>query len=409
MIKKIIKFIAITAVVLTLILGITFFYFFKQLEKLGRGTLSLEESTITIPFYYATSGHMLIDVYINDSKQPQPFILDSGANNMIFKHHSEQLDLETNGKAIGIGATGRVFLSTIKKVDSIRVEKAIFKDLNFKETAFNFNCLDDIYGLIGYGTMKHLNWQIDFEKQNITVSKKLNNLQIAKNAIEIPLKINSHTAHAYAFLQFSKGKKAKRVNIDLGNSGTLSIQEKDIEKDSLHLKKQRIFGRSSEGIGGLSKEKDKESYVLADTLLFHNTAFEIHKVPVDVSPTGLNLLGLGFFKKYKTTISWSEKKLILEPYDSVQNFIWKTNGLGMRFNREEQKLTVKSVTENSSADKVAIPVDAEIISINGKTMTTEKEYCEYRNTKSTSDTLKIKIKHNNSVKEMTIVKAPVFQ
>ena len=27
------------------------------------------------------------------------------------------------------------------------------------------------------------------------------------------------------------------------------------------------------------------------------------------SPKGLNLLGLGFFKKYKTTISWFDKKI----------------------------------------------------------------------------------------------------
>ncbi|TCI93035.1 aspartyl protease family protein [Tenacibaculum sp. M341] len=408
MIKKILKFIGYTLVIGILALVVAFFYFYKQLGKLGEGTLSFNKETTKIPFYYASSGHMLIDVKVNDSQETKPFILDSGASNMIFKHHSEKLNLETNGKALGIGATGRVFLSSIKKIDSIKVEDVGFKDLNFKETSFNFSCLENVYGLIGHGTMKHLNWQIDFEKQLITVSKKLSDLPINENAIEIPMRINSSSHHAYVFLKFSEDTSTKRVIVDLGSSGTLSIKEKDIIKDSLSLRKKKIYGRMSEGIGGLSKKADTESYVLADAVLFNNSNFNIKKVPVKVSPTRLNLLGLGFFKKYKTTISWSDKKLILEPYDSIQNFIWKTNGLGMKFNREEQKLTVKSITENTTADNSKIPVNAEIISIDGKTITTEKEYCEYRSAKSVSDTLKIKIKDNNSVKEFQILKEEVF-
>ena len=135
----------------------------------------------------------------------------------------------------------------------------------------------------------------------------------------------------------------------------------------------------------------------------------IQNFPVRVSPTALNLLGLSFFEKYKTTISWSDKKLILEPYDSVQNFIWKTRGLGMKFKKKEQKLIVKSITENSPADRVNLPLNSEILELNGVSVTGEKVLCDYRSLKAKPDSLKLKIKYNNSVKEFTITKEVIFK
>ncbi|SNR14058.1 aspartyl protease family protein [Tenacibaculum jejuense] len=409
MLKRIIIITVSLIGVLILFGGGSLYYFLQQQKKLSEGELYFgEEKSITIPFYYSTSGHILIDVKFDNSKKAYPFILDSGASNFIFKHHSNEFELESNGKMIGRGATGNFFLASVKKVDAIEIGQMRIENLNFKELGFNFNCTDEIYGLIGNGTMKNVDWQIDFENQQITITQSLNDLKFNENKIEIPLHVNKSSFHIRTSIQFSKEKKSKSVLVDLGNNGVLSLVEKSVLKDSLKLQTRKYLGKSSEGLGGESKSSDTEKLVLLDSLYFKKTPFNIQKVPALMSPTSANLLGLGFFKKYKTTLSWKSKKMILEPYDSIPNFIWKSNGLGTKFDEESNKLIVKSILENSSADEMKIPLNAEVLSYNNESMDSEKALCEYRNRKNTSDSLKVKIKHNNSVKEITIVKEPVF-
>lgn len=409
MIKKIALIFVVVFVSLLLIAGIGLWYIVKQQEKLKQGELILEKTVVTIPFDYSTSGHIIINVSVEGSKEAYPFILDSGASNFIFKNHSDEFDLKNNGSSIGLGATGNFFMAKVKKVDKIQIGEVKFKGLNFKEIDFGFNCSDHIYGLIGNGTMRHLNWQIDFEQKEITVSKNLKDLKFAENAIEIPLRINKTSSHPYAYLKFSGRKKSKKFIVDLGNSGTMSVKEKDILKDSLQIKRRKVYGKMSEGLGGESKKKDDESIILLDTVLFNNTTYKVQKLQAKSSSNGMNLLGLGFFKKYKTTISWSDKKMILEPYDSIQNFIQKSRGFGMKYKKEEDKLIIKSIVEKSAASKLELPLNAEVITLNGKDMLSENDFCTYRNLKSTPDTLKIKFKHNSNVKEIAIPKEDLFK
>lgn len=409
MVKRII-IITLSLIGITILLGGTsLYYFMQQQKKLSEGELYFgTKKSVTIPFYYSTSGHILIDVKFHNSEKAYPFILDSGASNFIFKHHSHEFDLKSNGKSIGRGATGNFFFSNIKKVDAIQIDEIKVKNLNFEEIDFDFNCSDEIYGLIGNGAMRHVDWQVDFKNQQITITQSLNDLDFGDNTIEIPLYINSVSSHPTTSIQFSKNKKSKRVIVDLGNSGVLSLKE-DVQKDSLKFETRTYLGKSSEGLGGESKASNTEKLVLLDSVFFKKTDFYAQKIPAATSPSSANLLGLGFFENYKTTISWKSKKLILEPYDTIPNFIWKSNGLGTKFNKKTQKLVVKSILENSSASRQNVPLKSEILAYNDQPITSEKVVCEYRNKKDISDSLKIKIKYNNSVKEIIIVKEPVFQ
>lgn len=410
MVKKIVLAFVSLFVVCLLIGGVGIYFLNSQHKKLGSGELIMKEDKVyTIPFYYSSSGHILIDVEVEGSKEKYPFILDSGASNFIFKNHSSEFDLESNGRALGYGSTGNFFLSKIKKVDAIKINDIAFTNLNFEELDFNFNCLDHIYGLIGNGTMKHLNWQIDFEKKEIKVSKKLEQLDFSEDKIELPLRRNSSSNHLYTSLQFSKNKKFKSVLVDLGSSGTLCLKEKQLVKDSLNFQEKKILGKPSEGLGGESKEVNNERMILADSLLFKNSDFSITNVPVRVTSNGLSLLGLGFFKKYKTTISWSEKKLILEPYNAVQNFNWRTVGFGLKYKKDLDKIIVKSVTEETPANKLGVSVNAEVMELNGKKVKSESDLCDFFSLKTLPDTLQVKLKQGTKIQELQVPVLSVFK
>lgn len=408
MMKRIFKIFGIVLLIIGLIAGILIFFLFSQYKKLEKGELTNTFITDTIPFTYSNSGHILINVKINDSKKTYPFILDSGASNFIFHHKEDKFNLENNGRAIGIGSLGDIFPTKIKKISSLQIGNSIFKNLNAKEIEYKFVCSNNIYGLIGTGVMHHLVWQIDFKSKLIFISKKLENLSFNSNKIEIPLSENRFSHHLKVSFKIGNLEEPIKALIDLGNNITLSLKESDLREKATTLPSKKIIGQASRGLTD-EKLESKEKFYLLDSLLFNKSSYKIEKLPILTSPKGINLLGLGFFKKYKTTISWPDHKLILEPYDSIQNFIWKTHGYSLNFDSRQEKTIISAIVEKTSAFKKNLPLNGQIMSINGNSLNNKKNYCEYKISDSDEDdTLRLKIKTNGNVKSYFIIKKPLF-
>nr|WP_319400411.1 hypothetical protein [uncultured Carboxylicivirga sp.] len=97
MIKKVL--ILTSVVILLTFVGAAYFLYSisRSFKKLNQGVLSSEFVTDTIPFRYSCSGHILIDVKVNEGKSFSLFILDSGASNIVFKRFSEEMSFENNG------------------------------------------------------------------------------------------------------------------------------------------------------------------------------------------------------------------------------------------------------------------------------------------------------------------------
>ncbi|WP_027473493.1 pepsin/retropepsin-like aspartic protease family protein [Saccharicrinis fermentans] len=380
----------------------------SQHKKLRGGQLVTNFVTDTIHFTYAPSGHILIQAKMNGSKKSYPFILDSGASNFVFSNFPQGDSLENNVFGIGIGSKGNVFIKKIKEIDSLQIGNLTFVELSANKIDFDSDCSEGIYGIIGTGVMYHLVWQIDFEQQFIVVAKEVNNLTLSNNKIVIPLHENKYSHHLSAYIKFSALKKSKEILIDLGNSGSLTFKEEVLLVDSLDLKCKEISGSARKGLGQDDKIKGGEKYYLLDSLLFNRTSFFVKDMPISTSPKGLNLLGLGFFKKYRTTISWADKKIILEPYEHEQNFIWSTLGFSTRYDNELNKVVVASVTDSTAAYRAGLPLGAEVVSINGIIFSDLSSYCDYKSAKLLPDTVNVTIKESNYNKEYTLVKEPIF-
>jgi len=349
----------------------------QQYKKLEAGTYTLLSTTDTIPFTYSSSGHILIDVKIDNSDQTYPFILDCGASNYIFKDRFKDKDFKGNGFGVGIGAMGNIFATRIKQLDTLIIGSAHFYNLNAKEIDFNFSCSDDIYGLVGAGIMRHLDWRIDFEKSMIVVSDQLDKLQVKESAIRIPLDHNEFSHHLNTHISFGENKPWHNVLVDIGNNGTLFMKENLIVKDSLGANSINVIGETLGGLGKAEKEQQNEKIYCVDSLFFNNSEYQINKVPINTSPNGLSLLGIGFFKHYRTTISWKSEMLFLEPYKKTQNFVWKSFGVTMDYDENEKIVKISNIIETSIADRMGVPLNAEVISVNGIRLDKKNSLCEF--------------------------------
>lgn len=371
----------IISVGLLIILSLSSIYFivnvFQQANKLEHGTAHLFGKTDTIPFTYSSSGHILIDVKLDNSDRTYPFILDCGASNFIFKDRFSKGHFENNGFGIGKGANGNFFTTKIKSIDTLIIGTTKFCDLNAQEIEFTYDCSQEIYGLIGTGVMHHFEWHIDFKKKLIVISNQVDDFKIEESAIKIPLKVNRLSNHLSTSISFGKNKKSHKILIDLGNSGTLLMKEDLLIKDSLNAKSINIAGNISGGLGKTDENKQTESIYLVDTMLFNNSDLKILSIPIKTGPKALNLLGLGFFEQYITTLSWKTKTLFLEPYSADQNFIWETFGIIMEYDDDLEKVIISNIIENSVAYYEEIPINTELVSVNGILLKNEKSLCDY--------------------------------
>lgn len=376
-------------------------------KKLEIGEIKNISVTDTIPFTFSNSGHILIDVQVKGSKRTYPFILDSGASNMIFESKSSEFNLENNGIGIGIGANGNFFFTGIKKVDSIKIQSLEFKNFNAKEINHNFDCFEDAYGLIGTGLMHQLNWQIDFQNKKIVVSRDFKNLSIGNDKVELEVKENPFSHHITLPIRFSKESSFSYVNVDLGNPRNLSLNENLILKDSLKLEFRKVFGTRVSGLGDSKHRASNDKIYLADTLFF-NSDFKLKNFSFSSNPNSINLLGLGLFKNYKTTISWQHKKIILEPFKNDFSFIRKTFGFNFRYDEDTQKVLISSIIEKSVAEKEGLILNSEIISINQMNRLNKNNFCEIREIMASNDTINLNTKFKNEVNTYILVKEPLF-
>jgi hypothetical protein len=406
--KKILKGIGILILLVVIFIGFIIYNTSAQYKKLSQGDLISNIAVDTIPYIYSSTGHILLNVKINGSKDEYPFMLDSGASNFIFNKFQNENELKKNGYAIGRNSSGKIFFSKIKKIDSLQINNLSFINLNAKEVELNFDCSEDIYGIIGIGIMRHLIWKIDFKNQIIIVSNKLDNFKFKENKIEIPLSENKFSHHISTSIKFRSQNRTTKVLVDLGNNGTLSLRENEVLKDSINFISKKIYGIGSSGLKDDSKRKSNEKIYLLDSIIFGNTNYSVKNLTAITNPTGLNLLGLGFLKNYITTISWSDKLIILEPYDNTLNFVKKSFGFSTKYNKETSKIIINSIIEDTPASNSKLLLNAEIISINNMDVTDLSSYCLYKSEEFSKDSIKLKVKESGLYKEYQFKKEPIF-
>lgn len=407
MIKKVIKiFVLLISVLLIIVLFLVYYQYnnYKKLESVEINNFGLE----VIPFTLSNSGHIIVNVKLNGDDTLYPFILDSGASNIIFKNKLSKFQFENNGLGIGKGANGNYFLTDIKKIESLTIKKILFENFNANEVEHNFDCFDDYYGIIGLGLMHNLNWQIDFDEQEIIVSENFEELTFNQNRIELDLIENQFSHHLSIPLKLNTISSNIYPVIDLGNSGYLSLNENIIFKDSLKLNSREIIGKKDFGLGNTkSKEKSKKIYHI-DSLIT-NSNYSFKDLTFNSSPNSLDLLGLGVFKNYKTTISWSERKLILEHNNKQNNFNDKTFGFGITLSDESKKIIISSITKDSEADLKGFELGAEVQMINNLKFKNAKSLCIFKDEISKNNSITIKLKMNDDIKTYKLFKKKLFK
>tara|TARA_R110002072_G_scaffold274889_7_gene435912 strand:- start:8337 stop:9500 length:1164 start_codon:yes stop_codon:yes gene_type:complete len=280
--------------------------------KLQSSTDSAIRKEAPIPFQY-TKKLIVVKAYLNDSKKANSFIFDTGAFQSKVEYDlSQELNLKTISKRDNGTAQGVKREIEITSVDSISFSNSSFYNigagkLKYDATSYSPCIAKD--GIIGANLIKLAHWKIDFEKQEMEVSKK-------------PFVVNTEEEH-YA-LEFSRsflsgvpkinieveGKTIENVIFDLGYNGGLIVPFKFANQFQSE-NSQTIIDQSTAGIFGSNR----------DTLLVKELNVKLGgfqtKIPIEFSSLNKALLGNDFLEHFTIYLNYDDDTITLKPNSTV--------------------------------------------------------------------------------------------
>ncbi len=243
------------------------------------------------------------------------FILDSGAPTLYLNSR-----YFANDSIISISSAKDVN-SSISGQDVIRIKSFDFQGIKIQNTDFVMSDLshllekEEIYGLIGYQTIKDYDWLFDYANKTLTLIKPdktddyISKMQYT--TYEFPLKMASETSHI-PFVEAKIGKTEVALGIDCGASVNLldtALFDK-LKNDLTNITTTELTGAS------VQKAKVQEASVKSLTIgkiLFENmpTVFkDMNHLNSQWENNIDGLIGYEILSNQKTLVSIKNKKII---------------------------------------------------------------------------------------------------
>ncbi len=382
--------------------------FSKQSTPFDAGTLSSKKFSLSLPFEYKAG---LIFIKLEIENRSYTFLFDTGAFSIFSPALIEKLSLKKMPEHLDtIDAFAEEKELPLYQLNELKIEDLIF--YNFQVACDNFSqnfplsCLA-FDGVLGYNFFRELIINIDYEKKNIILSDRIQNIQ---GFTKINLKQNATHALEF-FLQIEKHKLW--MGLDTGSNGGLQFGDKKLAL-KLHQKKyksQRIIGLFSSSLSGANRQSFQDIFLLKD--FFIAKKIEINSFPINYEESSPNLAGNSFLKDFSTIIDFKHKKLYLKKQaEKIQKVLEKSFGF-FTFWSEEDGLYISCIMQDTPAYSSKLKIGDRLFSI-GETETlnfTKKDYCNFfllaqEVTYEKENLLELIVKRESKLLRITLTKNP---
>lgn len=328
-----------------------------------------QDSISTFPF------HLDSRLLVFEGKMdgvPTRFAFDTGAAMGMANSLSESKgQLKVKGKKIRL-RDSNLQIQKVKTGLSEEIEIGEFKIENVRSLLNDMDflfCMD--FYLLGQDVIKQLNWEIDFDRKLIRVSKA----PFAVDPSWTKLPIHYQGNRPFVTLAFGNQTFPDAL-VDFGYVQVMDfpdhlpeIQAFLTKKDSLGLSNPNI----STAMGALGQKTFSSRSIWVDSLTIGGSFIE--RVPIDFEESSYPKLGLGFFNgiSRKTILNHSEMAYYLEM--RPQATFEESTHIGVLY--QDGKLTVTAKPVGVSEQDTKIVVGEEIKSINGFSAADFDGVCSY--------------------------------
>lgn len=229
----------------------------------------------------------------------------------------------------------------------------------------------DLY-LLGADVIRQLNWEIDFQRMMIRVSKK--RFETNESMTIIPVKYEYNTPRIKLTLN---NVNFSDVLVDFGYNGIMTVPNTDDKVQHLiaqKKEKQLVTTQLSASFAamGLSKPVAGEIVVL-DSVAINGSNY--YKIPAEFRANTSFKVGVGFFSGTcdKVIINNSDKKYYLQ----LKNANTFNNTFPISVLLKDGKLKISSLVVEGDSQIKDVVMDEEIASVDGKTAADFKSECEF--------------------------------
>ncbi|MDF1867841.1 MAG: aspartyl protease family protein [Saprospiraceae bacterium] len=264
-----------------------------------------------------------------------------------------------------------------KKVNYVQVDSLFLGNIPFiNQTAFVgdfqsnpvIKCLN-IDGIIGSNLMRHCNWTIDFQNQELTFGNYPTS-DLTKESIHVPFKKDMQYD---LLIDIKKGNTViKNVKIDFGSNGSLQLPSaifNDLKKQGLIEKTNINKGFRQGGIIGNPVEFTQEITLIDDIQSGQLTLNDI-----ELKSGFSKLIGTEILSNYRVTIDWTNKNLVFQKIPGAKQ---DHSTFGFRIGYSKENLYIQSVTEGSSAYQQGLRTNMVVTNLNSLDFYNGADFCDY--------------------------------
>ena len=339
----------------------------KTYKLATSGYITQKEFTKEIPFKYVKK-HIFIDVEINNKSYT--FLFDTGFDFSaidINRITSEKYKKAFTKKISGSSIKTRKFQFiknlniSIGDIDFMNIGASLF-DLEYINKQYGCSNLK-IAGVIGANLLRKAYWEIDYEKQMIKFSDKLENLTPTQNHIELNL---ISKGWGLVKLNVIINNKREELIFDTGSSGSITLPDSSFKNFNL-MEYDTYVCRD------FKNKKIYNNYTaLLDNVKFGSYNFRNKFISFERGVS--KLLGNQFLEKYNVIIDWNKNKLFLK---EINNQILELHKPAISLNLVNDKIVITSVKKNTIYNSNLL--DKEVVRINKIKLSNLKknELCQF--------------------------------
>ncbi len=385
---------------------------FKTMKS---GEMSVKNFRQEIPFTYIKTM-IVIEARLNDEEKARKFVLDTGALLSLKKSALPETGIRKIGELPVASANSQVGYLDAMVLDKISIGDVVVENIGLavvnddSMSAENpvLGCFfEQVDGLIGSNVMRYARWEIDHQRQIITITDDKEAFPPASNSIVVPFK-NTPQGVPMVTGTINGGKESAFI-VDTGSGGYFQLQSKlleTLEKDSA-IRKTEIVGETASGVFGA--DKGKTLMVKVDSI--HLPGIHLNKVIAGSIKSRFNLLGNAFMIHYNSVFDWEKESITFTPIDSSYQLPQQIEsfGFGFAYSDSMQGLYIASLYSESQAAKThGIEIDLPIYSMAGKPTQniTHSQYCEFllQSTPDSIQQMPLEVMQGDSLRKLLIQK-----
>jgi hypothetical protein len=327
-----------------------------------------KENSDVVPFTIA-DGRIVVDVSIN-GHPALPFLLDTGAGNLITPEAAKQVGIEGNGSVAltGVGPDqGNGQFATIKelRLGSVQMSNQQFGVAQLPSFLQDRGNEPPIAGLIGYELLRRFPATFDYDAREVTFYKPGSTFDAPLASQQLRLYFNDHSP----FIQVGVDGTSAYFGIDTGDSSVTTIFGSFYEAHLFPVMLP-VQERPQGGFGG----QGRAVITRIGALSFGSWTLQRPLINLNFATTGLfsysytgGNLGYRALRNFMFTLDYARHIAYLKKA-RVFGEPERYNRSGMTFHRTDGgKVIVERVNPNTPAAESGIKIGDRILSLNGQT------------------------------------------